>query len=68
MAETIKLRAELNSVGNNFNQAVKKLHALQQIPEFRHWIVAYELDKTMLLNKVDEIKNHINKIADKWLQ
>src|SRR4051812_27911709 len=44
MVETIKLRAELNSVGNNFNQAVKKLHALQQIPEFRQWILAYESD------------------------
>ncbi|WP_018615745.1 plasmid mobilization protein [Segetibacter koreensis] len=68
MAETIKLRNELNSIGNNFNQAVKRLHTLQQIPEFRHWILAYELDKKLLLNKVDEIKNNIQKIAEKWLQ
>lgn len=68
MAEMIKLRAELNGVGNNFNQAVKKLHTLQQIEEFRDWIITYELDKKILLNKVDEIKNRINKIADQWLQ
>ncbi|WP_018615230.1 plasmid mobilization protein [Segetibacter koreensis] len=68
MAEAIKLRNELNSLGNNFNQAVKKLHTLQQIPEFRQWIIAYELDKEILLNKVDEIKNNIQKIAEKWLQ
>jgi hypothetical protein len=68
MAEMILLRTELNSIGNNFNQAVKKLHTLQQIPEFRGWIIAYELDKQTLLNKVEEIKNGINKIADQWLQ
>lgn len=68
MAEMIKLRSELNSIGSNFNQAVKKLHSLQQIGEFRNWITTYELEKHILLNKVDEIKNHINKIADQWLQ
>ncbi len=68
MAEMMQLRSELNSIGNNFNQAVKKLHTLQQIPEFRDWIITYELEKKILLNKVDEIKNRINKIADEWLQ
>ena len=68
MAEMILLRNELNGIGNNFNQAVRKLHTLQQIPEFKAWIISYELEKKILLNKVDEIKNRINKIADEWLQ
>jgi hypothetical protein len=68
MTEAIKLRNELNSIANNFNQAVKKLHTLQQITEFRSWIITNELDKKILLNKVDEIKNNIEKIAEKWLQ
>lgn len=68
MAEAIKLRNELNGIGNNFNQAVKKLHTLHQIPEFRDWLISYELEKKVLLNKVDEIKNHIQKIGEKWLQ
>lgn len=68
MTEMMQLRAELNSVGNNINQAVKKLHTLQQIPEFRSWIMTYELEKQTLFNKVEEIKNRINKIADQWLQ
>ncbi|MES2329823.1 MAG: plasmid mobilization relaxosome protein MobC [Bacteroidota bacterium] len=68
MAEAIKLRNELNGIGNNFNQAVKKLHTLHQIPEFRNWLISYELEKKVLLNKVDEIKNHIQKIGEKWLQ
>ena len=68
MTEMISLRNELNSIGNNFNQAVKKLHTLQQIAEFKAWIITYELEKKILFNKVDEIKNRINKIADEWLQ
>ena len=31
MSEMIVLRKELNQAGNNFNQAVKKLHTLGQI-------------------------------------
>ncbi|MEO7984721.1 MAG: plasmid mobilization relaxosome protein MobC [Bacteroidota bacterium] len=68
MSEAIKLRNELNALGNNFNQAVKKLHTLQQISEFRGWLITHELEKKILQNKIDEIKNHIQKIAEKWLQ
>jgi hypothetical protein len=68
MAEAVKLRNELNGIGNNFNQAVKKLHTLYQIVEFRNWLITYELEKQTLLNKVNEIKNHIQKIGEKWLQ
>lgn len=68
MTELIKLRNELNNIGNNFNQAVKKLHTLYQIDEFRNWLITYEFEKQILLNKVDQIKNHILKMGKKWLQ
>jgi hypothetical protein len=68
MAEMIRLRLELNAIGNNFNQAVKKLHTLHQIADFRHWLLSYELEKKILFNKVDEIKKHIQKFAESWLQ
>ena len=68
MAEMIRLRTELNAIGNNFNQAVKKLHTLQQIAEFKQWLISYELEKKILFNKVDEIKKHIQKFAESWLQ
>jgi hypothetical protein len=68
MAEMIRMRGELNAIGNNFNQVVKKLHTLQQISEFKHWLISYELEKKILFNKVDEIKKHIQKFAESWLQ
>ena len=68
MAEMVLLRAELNHIGNNFNQAVKRLNTLNQITEFRSWLIAYEVEKKTLFNKVDEIKKHVQKIAKSWLQ
>lgn len=68
MSEMILLRRELNALGNNFNQAVKRLHTLQQIAEFKAWILSYELEKKNLFDKVEEIKIYIQKISEKWLQ
>lgn len=68
MFEIIRLRTELKALGNNFNQAVKKLHTLQQIPEFKTWIITHELECRILFNKVEEINKYIEKISRKWLQ
>lgn len=68
MAEMAQLRTELNHIGNNFNQAVKRLNTLSQITEFKSWLIAYEVEKKTLFNKVDEVKKHIQKIAESWLQ
>ena len=66
--EMMLLYKQLNAIGNNFNQVVKKLHTLDQIPEFRVWIISSEQDKKILLNNVEEIKICIQKISEKWLQ
>ena len=68
MTELTRLRNELNAVGNNFNQVVKKLHTLQQIAEFNSWLIAYEVEKKILQNKLDEVRNNIKKILEIWLQ
>lgn len=68
LAELTRLRTELNHIGNNFNQAVKKLHTLDRITEFKSWLVAYEADKNALLGKIDAIKEQVLKMASIWLQ
>ena len=67
MIELTRLRKELNGLGNNFNQAVKRLHTLQQIPEFKAWVVTYELERRTLQNKLDEVRNNIKKMLELWL-
>lgn len=68
LSAMIPLKNELNAIGNNFNQAVKKLHTLNQISEFKMWLITYEEDRQKLLLKVDEIKTKINQIFERWLQ
>lgn len=68
MAELIKLRSELNAIGNNFNQAVRKLHLLNQTGQLQAWIIRYETDNERLLQSTQSIEQLINKMADLWLQ
>ncbi len=68
MTEMIRLRNELKAIGNNLNQSVKKLHTLDQISEFKTWVIINETHQKILSEKVDEIKSKINQISDTWLR
>lgn len=68
MAELIRLRNDLNAIGNNFNQSVKRLHQLRQTEDAPTWISAYETERRTMLEKVDAINNNIQIFAEKWLQ
>jgi hypothetical protein len=66
VAEMILLRSELHAIGNNFNQAVKKLHTMDTVSELKAWAVHYETSKQSFMQKTDEIKEKINQLANKW--
>ena len=66
MEELAQLKTELNAVGNNFNQAVKKLNMLSRIKEFEHWLIAYELDKRQLFSQIQTVSDHIKKVSETW--
>ena len=68
MLEMIRLRKELSAVAKNFNQSVKKLHTLRQIPEFRYWISSTEAQRSELLERLEVIQKWIDKTAVRWLQ
>jgi hypothetical protein len=68
LAEMIQLKNELNAIGNNFNQVVKKLHTLDHIPEFKTWVLLNESARNSFFKKVDEIKEKLNQIYQKWSQ
>jgi hypothetical protein len=68
VSELSLLRNELKSIGNNFNQAVHKLHLLKETPDVKAWFVRHELEKRMLLKKIDDIHSIINKSSLLWLQ
>lgn len=68
LKEMLLLRKELNAIGNNFNQAVHKLHMLDKIPEFRYWVKFYEGLQVSVVEKVEEIKSKVNQLYEQWLQ
>ena len=67
LKQMLELKKELNAVGNNFNQAVHKLHLLDKIPEFRSWINQYDALQKVLFNKVQEINLRVNQLYEEWL-
>jgi len=67
LKQMLELKKELNGIGNNFNQAVHKLHLLDKIPEFRVWIQQYDGLQKLLVSKVEEIKLRMNQLYEQWL-
>jgi hypothetical protein len=68
LSEMILLKKELNAIGNNFNQAVHKLHMLDHVPEIKAWAILNESSKKVFIKKVDEIKVKMNQIYQQWSQ
>ncbi len=67
LKEMLGIKKELNGIGNNFNQAVHKLHLLDKIPEFRVWVDQYDGLQKSLMSKVEEIKLKVTQLYEQWL-
>ena len=68
MTEMAALIKELNAIGNNYNQVVKRFHSLQNLNEVNAWAIINESSKKIMASKVDEINSKIDKINAQWLQ
>jgi hypothetical protein len=64
--EIVALRNQFKAVGVNFNQVVHKLHTLQEIPEFRVWLLVNEKHKEQLFAKIVELQDRMNQVYDLW--
>jgi len=54
LAALLRIKNELNLVGNNFNLAVRVLHTLSQIAEFRNWFLQHQNLPQTILKKLEE--------------
>lgn len=66
LAEMIRLKNELSAIGNNFNQAVHRLHTLDTVPQVKIWLAANENLKFSFLKKTEEIRVRMNQIYEVW--
>ena len=67
-AEMIRLKNELSAIGNNFNQAVHKLHTLDPVTQVKIWLEVNESLRNSFLKKTEEIRVRMNQIYEQWLQ
>lgn len=68
LASMLLLKTELNAIGNNFNQAVHKLHTYDHAEQLQAWAIRNEKDKQIFFNKVQEIQETLSKIHTLWSQ
>lgn len=68
MEETILLTNELTAIGKNINQIAKKINTVEFCFEFKQEISILNIEKKMLFRKIEEVRNHTQKIAEQWLQ
>lgn len=68
LKDMLDLTKQLNGVGNNFNQAVHKLHTLDRIPEFRSWIHEQQALHKQVVQSIEAIRSHMNQLYEQWLQ
>jgi hypothetical protein len=66
--QMMELKKELNAIGNNFNQAVHKLHVLGTIPEFRSWIRDHHMIHQAVNQKILDINWKVVQLYEQWLQ
>lgn len=62
------LKSELSAIGNNFNQAVKKLHTMDQFQEIKSWAEWNETNRELFMQKTSEINRKISQITEQWSQ
>jgi mobilization protein NikA len=63
----IGLKNELNAIGKNFNQAVKRLQTLQDEEDLRGSLEYYQATQFSVQQKIEDIKSTLIKIHQSWL-
>ena len=63
-----QLNRELNAIGNNFNQLVRKVNTSSQAAEMKGLLLLYDSQKKAMFSKIEEIKEQLQKLAERWLQ
>jgi hypothetical protein len=68
LSVALQLKKELQALGSNYNQVVRKMHRLQDKAGLLEWIAELEAAQKAILEKVKEISETMHKIYQLWLQ
>lgn len=68
LEELILIRKELNLVGNNFNQVVRKLNSVSDPSDAKPWEATLTVLRDELQPAIIHIKDRMNDFSDIWSQ
>lgn len=68
LQELVRLRRELNAIGNNLNQLTRKLNSFTATPGLTAMSEALKLVREKVEGQLTQINNGINQLARQWLQ
>ncbi|MCO6148954.1 plasmid mobilization relaxosome protein MobC [Flavobacterium sp. NRK1] len=63
-----EMNFELNAIGSNFNQLVKRINTSFQYARFSETLGLIMMQRDAVTRKMEEIKNELQKLAEKWLR
>jgi len=66
MTDRLRPEADLKVIGTDFNQVVRRLHALKHLPVLQQWILLNEQGKTQFFCQIKTISNAIEKAYQLW--
>ncbi|OSZ77234.1 hypothetical protein CAP36_12530 [Chitinophagaceae bacterium IBVUCB2] len=67
LGEIILLKNELNAIGNNYNQSVKRLHTMERFSEVKIWLQNDQSFREGFLKKTEQIRERMDQIYRLWL-
>lgn len=68
LAALYRLQKDLNGIGNNFNQMVRRLHQSDHDPAVRSWLSDYLNEREKILQATDALREYLQQTAKKWLR
>lgn len=66
IVELVRLRTELNHIGNNFNQLVKKLHTSTSSQQMAALLSTYQAERKSLMERIENIHLFIQEKGKQW--
>ena len=67
LSEMLQLKKELNAIGHNYNQTVRKLHTLNHDSEVRKWLSQNNNIQESFFAKTEQIFLKVDQIHRLWL-
>ena len=66
LSVALQLKRELSTIGNNYNQVLKKLQLYREIKELKSWIAEQERIQQQFLEKTNQINEAMDKVYQQW--